>query len=95
MGWITKEQMWNYLKNPQTTREEAYDLLEQFAEYMFERGWKNHQKLRKGILSWEAKKMKEDFDEVYDRNIDKFPLKILDKFREVYYNHIPQTHSPK
>ena len=92
---LSKEKMWKYLRSPHTTKKQGMEILENLAEYMFERGWIKHKTLRKQLLSWEAQKMKEDFDAWYDQNIDKYPLKDLDELREIWYSHIPQTHSPK
>jgi hypothetical protein len=92
---ITKEKMWYYLQDPHTSKREAFTLLDDFAEYMFEKGWAGHKKVQRGIHNWTAQKMKEAFDHWYDKNISKYPLKDLEEIRAIWYSFIPKTNPPK
>lgn len=95
MEQTNKEKLWRKLKDPQTSRQQAFELLQGFADFWFERGWRRHKRTRRAILTWEGWLLKKDFDEWYDKNIARYPMDDLEEIQNIVYSHIPQTHTPK
>ncbi|MFW6247056.1 MAG: hypothetical protein ACOC22_02675 [bacterium] len=83
------------INHPRTTPDQAKKMLISLAEYCFERGWKRHDRFMRGIHSWEAAKMKTDFDEWQKENINKMPIDRLHEVQRFIFNYMHLTNFPK
>jgi len=77
------------------SEEELDRALDQLISYVYETGWWRFNRTRKIVAGYEARIMKRDFDELYNKYIGSVPVDVIKEFQNVFYSHIPQTSTPK
>lgn len=92
---MKKSKLLDFLSDNNISRQAKSKVLDELVEEFFEKGWKGNEHTQKIIHSFVAKKMKEDFDRWYDKNINLFPLKQLGEIQKIFYDWIPITNPSK